>query len=99
MLVKSKGLQVDSILSFLARVFMSGDVLAWVRVLVELFDFMMKASIAYVQTEQGQKEWSDFTDRFEVALNNDANEGTTTYTVQSEQPAKQESKRRFSVEE
>lgn len=90
------------IFNFLSRVFMSGDVGAWVRVLLELFDFMVKASAAYRMTPEGRKEWADFADRYEAAVNNSANDGNVSYSVESASettPQAKQGKRRFAVEE
>lgn len=93
---------MNSVFSFLMRVFTSGDVLAWGRVLVEVFDYMIKASAAYAQTDDGRKEWEDVVTRFEVAVNNQANGETVSYAVQSAPETPQptsKGKRRFPVQE
>lgn len=55
--------------------------MSFVKVLVQIADFFLKAAIAYLQSEQGQKEWSDIENAFEVAMNTEDNPGTE-YTVQ-----------------
>jgi hypothetical protein len=59
------------------------DVSLWFRILFELFDFMVKAAAAYRLTEEGAKEWDDFATRYEVAVNNGANDNVS-YSVRSQ---------------
>lgn len=79
---------MDTIVSLLIGVFRNADFALWVRLLFELFDFMVKAAVAYRETEEGRKEWDDFASRYEVAVNNEAN-GNITYSVRSQAEASQ----------
>jgi hypothetical protein len=77
---------MQAIVNLLVGVFRNADFTLWVRILFELFDFMVKAAIAYRETEQGAKEWDEFASRYEVAVNNGAN-GNVEYSVTSQAEA------------
>lgn len=46
----------------------------FLRVVLALLDYMIKASSEYRFTEDGAREWQDFTLLYEQMLNNDAND-------------------------
>lgn len=80
---------MDSIFSLFVSVFKSADMALWARLLYEVFDFMVKAAVFYKETEQGAKEWDDFASRYEIAINNGANDNIkygVEETAQPEQP-------------
>jgi hypothetical protein len=43
----------------------------WFKVVFQLFDFFVKAMVAYAMTEEGQREWDDVQRSWEEAANNE----------------------------
>lgn len=66
---------MEAILSLFMRVFRDADFTRWFTLLVEIVDFMIKASAAYRETDEGRKEWEDFAGRYETVVNNAENSG------------------------
>lgn len=46
----------------------------WLRVIVALLDYLVKAAVEFKDTPEGAKEWDDFTSLYEQSINNDAND-------------------------
>lgn len=53
----------------------------WFGVVVQLIDYLWKASATYAQTPQGQKELNDIAVAWEVRANSEDNAGTVGYSA------------------
>lgn len=40
----------------------------WFTIIAQLFDYVVKAIVHYKETEDGAKEWADFVDAYETAV-------------------------------
>jgi hypothetical protein len=40
----------------------------WVKVLVQVFDYLVKAAVEFKDTEAGRAEWQDILDAYETAI-------------------------------
>lgn len=53
----------------------------WVRVFIQLVDYLLKAADQWRSTPEGAKEWADFTTLYEQALN-DGTQANVTFGVE-----------------